>query len=180
MSPIVYIETNPIIAAVMGQDPCVDDLLSTPAEVLRLAVPTVCLMEAITAFDRKRNERNGLKGALDGQLSQVGRSLEIGAALRLTELLTHARAMNDDLLTELHRRLETYLLRVAGRAEMIDLVADDLGYALDLAELLRLGRADALILTCILAHARRSGDARKGFISGNVRDFAAMVRKDGA
>ena len=53
----------------MGQDLAADDLLLSSESEIHLAIPSICVMEAISAFDWKRLERNRLKNELAGQLT---------------------------------------------------------------------------------------------------------------
>lgn len=66
----------------MGQDLRADDLLVSKSD-LHLAMPGVCIMEAISAFDWKRIERNRLKDELAKQLQQLNRSTNILTAQHL-------------------------------------------------------------------------------------------------
>jgi hypothetical protein len=74
----------------MGQDPNAEALLSSSEDDIRLAIPSICMMEAISAFDSKRRERNRLKAELDKQLSQLQRSKDIPTAQQLATELTQA------------------------------------------------------------------------------------------
>ena len=86
MSCLIYLETNWIVGAVMGQDQIADGLLSSSEADIHLAVPSVCLMEAISAFDWKRIERNRLKDELDRQLNQ----LRVGISANSTGRMNYA------------------------------------------------------------------------------------------
>jgi len=121
---LIYLETNWVIGAVMGQDPRADDLLLNATEShIQLVLPAVCLMEIISAFDWKRIERNQLKGEIEAQLRQVTRSTDITDAQLLAGELTRAKLTNDRLLNELFKRLDNYLMRVVNRVELIPVSA---------------------------------------------------------
>ena len=47
---LLYIETNFLMSIATGRDPKADDLLAQPPEGLRLAIPQVCFMEALSVF----------------------------------------------------------------------------------------------------------------------------------
>jgi hypothetical protein len=94
LSCLAYLETNWIVGAVMGQDPRADDLLLSSESEIHLAIPAVCVMEAISAFDWKRIERNRLKNELAGQLIQLNRSTNIPTAQQLAGELTQADLTN--------------------------------------------------------------------------------------
>ncbi len=61
----------------MGQELSADPLLSSSEVEVSIALPSICLMDAISAFDWKRIERNRLKDELDRQLRQLLRSTDI-------------------------------------------------------------------------------------------------------
>lgn len=66
-----------------------------------MALPDVCVMEAISAFDWKRIERNRLKDELDRQLNQLQRSIKVQAAQQLATELAQADLTNAKLLAQL-------------------------------------------------------------------------------
>jgi len=171
LSPLIYLETNWLIGAVVGQDPHAERLLSLSQAEVQLAIPSACLMEAISAFDWKRIERNRLKDELDRQLAQVRRSEQILVARQLTAELIQANLTNAQLLNELFRRLDDLLLRVSKRAEMIPATFETVEHMVQLQRETELGRADALILACILSDSKHPPSEKRAFLSGNIRDF---------
>jgi hypothetical protein len=171
LSSLIYLETNWIIGAVMGQDLRADDLLSAPAAQIQLAMPSVCLMEAISAFDWKRIERNRLKEELDKQLVQVERSKGVAAAQQLTAQLIEAKTTNDRFLSDLLQRLDDYLVRVAQQTVLLPPTTDIVQHMTELVRDAELDRDDAFILASILAHVPGSTVTKKAFLTGNFRDF---------
>jgi predicted nucleic acid-binding protein len=171
LSSLIYLETNWIVGAVMGQDSRAGELLSSSESEVHLALPAVCVMEAISAFDRKRIERNQLKDELDRQLSQLQRSINVQAAQRLATELTQADLTNAELLSELFQRLDETLLGIANRAQLIPISAEIIQHQVQLSRETELDRDDALILASILAHSKSESIARKGFLTGNFKDF---------
>jgi predicted nucleic acid-binding protein len=171
LNSLIYLETNWIVGAVMGQDYRAGELLSSSESEVHLAVPAVCVMETISAFDRKRIERNQLKDELDRQLSQLQRSTNVQAAQRLATELTRADLTNAELLSELFQRLDETLLRIANRAQLIPVSAEIIQHQVQLSRETELDRADALILASILAHSKSESIARKAFLTGNFKDF---------
>ena len=155
----------------MGQDSQAEDLLSSSEANVYLALPEVCVMEAISAFDWKRIERNRLKDELDRQLSQLQRSIDVHTAQRLATELTQADLTNAKLLSELFQRLDDYLVRVARRAQLIPISAEIIQHQVQLTRLTELDRDDALILASILAHSKNNTVTRKAFLTGNFKDF---------
>jgi hypothetical protein len=171
LSSLVYLETNWIVGAVMGQDSRAVELLSLSQSEVRFALPDVCLMEAISAFDWKRIERNRLKDELDRQLSQLQRSIKVQAAQQLATELTQADLTNAKLSSELFKRLDETLLGISNRAELIPMAAEIVRHQAQLFRETELDRDDALILASILAHAKSESTARKAFLTGNFKDF---------
>jgi hypothetical protein len=156
----------------MGQDRLADAVLELPSNVA-LAVPDVCLMEAVSAFDWKRIDRNRLSSELDFQLKQLRRSSEVESAVQLVAELTVAELTNDQLLDELFSRFDSYVTRLANRAVLIPLSSEIVDIQSDLRS--DLDRDDAMILASILDHARKDESIHKAFITSNVKDFAAKT-----
>ena len=171
MSFLIYLETNWIIGAVMGQDPRADDLLSSPPDQIKLALPDVCVMEAISAFDWKRGERTKLEAVIDTQLTQLQRSITIPTAQRLAKQLSQADFTNVKFLSELFARLDNYILRLVQRAELIPLTQAVVLHQLQLGQETKLDRDDALIFASILSHSKNDAVSNKAFLTGNVNDF---------
>lgn len=155
----------------MGQDSRAGELLSSSESEVRLALPAVCVMEAISAFDWKRIERNRLKDELDRQLSQLQRSINVQAAQRLATELTQADLTNAELLSELFQRLDETLLGIANRAQLIPISAEIIQHQAQLSRKTELDRDDALILASILAHSKSESTPRKAFLTANFKDF---------
>lgn len=171
MDFLIYLETNWIVGAVMGQDSRADDLLTSPADRVKLALPDVCVMEAISAFDWKRGERTKLAAELGTQLTQLRRSIEIPTAQRLARQLTEADSTNDEFLSELFFRLDDYVLRLIQRAELIPLSEAVILHQMQLSQETELDRDDALILASILGHSKTDTVQNKAFLTGNINDF---------
>lgn len=87
----VYLETNVLIAAAMGQDVDVDDVLRANGSSLRLVVPEVCVMESLSVLEGKSRERNLFAHDLDRQISQLRRDLTSAAASQFLKHLQLAR-----------------------------------------------------------------------------------------
>lgn len=145
----------------MGQDSRAGELLSLSESDVGLALPDVCVMEAISAFDWKRIERNRLKDELDRQLNQLQRSINVEAAQQLATELTQADLTNAKLLSELFKRLDEILLAISHRAELIPISVEIIQHQAQLSRETELDRDDALILASILNHSKSQLTARK-------------------
>ena len=155
----------------MGQDQSAETLLNSSSSDIHLILPSVCVMEAISAFDWKRIERNRLKDELDRQLKQLQRSANVQSAQKLAGELTRADLTNAQLLSELFQRLDSYLSRIAQRAELIPLSGEIIQQELKLISETELDRDDALILASVVAHSKDVTAEKKAFLTANVRDF---------
>ena len=169
--PLIYFETNWIMGAVLGQDPRAEQLLSSSIAEIELAIPSVCLMEAIFTFYGKSNERERLERELDVQISQVERSKQIALAQQLLAPLMQAKLTNDRLHNEFDQRFDDFLVRVAHRADMIPLSANAVEDMVRLHRETDLGRHDALILACVLSHSKGHQSSKRALLTGNIHDF---------
>ena len=155
----------------MGQDTRAGELLSSSESKVHLALPAVCVMEAISAFNRKRGDRKDFKAELAQQLRDLRRSIDVSYAQQLVTELTQADLTNDKLLNALFHRLDSTLLGIANRAQLIPISAEIIQVQIQLSGQTELDRADALILASILADSKRESTDRKAFLSGNFKDF---------
>jgi hypothetical protein len=153
----------------MGQDAHADQLLLVRPDVV-VGLPMVCLMEAISAFDWKRIERNRLKDELDRQLRQLQRSSNVELAQTLATELAQADLTNAQLLSELFKRLDFYFSKLASRVELIPTTTASFDIYEKLLITTELDRDDALILATILGHPVDES-AKRAFVTANFRDF---------
>ena len=165
--PLVYIETNWIVGAVMGQEPEADELMASPS--VRLILPSVCVMEALKSFEGKRRARNELTSDIDREIKDVRRSTGIREARELATHLQEAKLQNDALLDQLYKRLDGWLARAVERAELLHPTSTDVTLACDLALITEGERADLLILTLIVRHARTEPGTSKALLTGDRR-----------
>jgi hypothetical protein len=162
----------------MGQDTHADELLLQPRENVSIALPMVCVMEAVSNFDRKRDDRNELTKKLSEQITQLQRSGEVEIAQNLVADLVQAELTNAQLLSELFHRLDHYLTRIVRTAELLLISNEIVDACIQLTIETELDRDDALILASILAHAKSYAVANRAFLTGNFKDFErAPVRQ---
>ncbi|MBD2185013.1 PIN domain-containing protein [Aerosakkonema funiforme] len=166
---ILYVETNFPMSIATGRDPEASTLLlSTPASV-RLVIPSVCYMEALSALDADLKARRRFNNELDIRLSDARRNLSSQYARSLGFHLEQARIENKKLTDEVKESLFEALTQLARKAESIALSGETLQASLrqNIAE----DPTDDLILQCILDHARLYPAEVKVFLSGNSNDF---------
>lgn len=172
--PILYVETNFLMSIATGRDPEADNLLLNPPASVKIAIPSICCMEALSVLEDEQKRRNRFTGELENQISQLKRDLTSPSAKSLLFHLEESLTENKGLLNDVQVRLFQALENVATKAEMISLNAailqDNLKNVLILED-----PTDNLILHCILNHARSNATEAKVFLSGNSKEFG--VRK---
>lgn len=168
--PILYIETNFLMSIATGREEEADNLLATTPPSVQIAIPSICCMEAVSAFEDERKRRNRFTGELENQISQLERDLTSPYASSLLSLLRQSRIENKELLNDIERRLFNAIAQLATKAEMIALTPEILQESLN-ATLLPKDPTDRLILHSILNHARLRSTEVKAFLSGNTKEF---------
>ena len=159
----------------MGRDVHAKAVLRVPSARLRIALPTVCFMEARSVYEDERKRRNSFENILDNQRSQLRRDLTSVHATALLHHLEQAYAENVDLLNEIQSRLRDVQEKLAGlqagfpATELLPLTPAAL--AADLAAGPTKDPTDNLILAVIREHALQNPVEDKAFLSGNTRDF---------
>jgi predicted nucleic acid-binding protein len=102
---LLYIETNFLMGIATGRDPKADVLLAHPPEGLRLAIPQVCFMEALSVSGRVEKQRARLTNRLEREIAQVRRDLTSRNAKDLLPLLERANVTNQKLGKDVSTRL---------------------------------------------------------------------------
>ena len=175
---ILYVETNLIIAAAKGQDARILDLWDARDRRLKIVMPGMCVMEALSVFDAERKARNRFTNELQTQITQVGRDATSRNAASLLSALREAHLANSDLLNDIEARLVYIMERLSGMhsgypaTELIALRPDVLRNTLGQTPSAMLNPTDALILETILNPARTNDDSTKAVLTGNTNDFA--------
>ena len=98
---ILYVETSFLVGAAMGRDPSSHELLRLPSEQCRTCIPSVCVMEAWSAYESERNHRNRFAAEVDSQVRQARRDTSSEHARSLVTHLEQARSDAADLLNEI-------------------------------------------------------------------------------
>ncbi|WP_435022399.1 PIN domain-containing protein [Tundrisphaera sp. TA3] len=166
----MYIETNFLVGYASGRDPGAVDLLAAASKGIRLAVPGVCFMEALSLIEaeRKRTHRLG------DDLGNERRSAELdlvssdspGLALRLAQ----AQSGVSKRFEVFSDRLDEVFLILSDVAEIISVSSTVLRSHTDRKAIAE--PTDNLILACILDHAADHHGTRKAFFSENRKDFS--------
>ncbi len=172
--PILYVETNFLMSIATGRDAEASDLLVNTPPSLQIAIPSICCMEALSAFEDERKRRNRFKNELNLQISQLRRDLTSASASSLLFLLEESLNENEGLLNDIQGRLFDALDRVATTVEAIELTGEILQESLRRAIVVE-DPTDNLILHSILNHARSLPTEAKVFLSGNTSDFGRQT-----
>ena len=166
----VYAETNLLVGVARGQDLDAAGLLSLPAPH-RLAVPAICVMEAMSAFQRLQSDHNafwGRNGVMGQRGRELGRDLTSPAAAAAIRHVEQARVATEQVFVDVRSRLTAAIDAVAGRA---DLIATDPAVVLQsLRSVYLVQFTDNLILHTILSDAAGRPGA-KLLVTGNSNDF---------
>jgi hypothetical protein len=161
------------MGAATGRDTNAWELLLTPADVLRIVIPSVCIMEAWSAFEDERKRRNHFKGNLDQQISQLRRDATSVYASSLLSHLEQARTDNDNLLNDIEQRLRRIVFDLAApesaspRAEFVASKFDSIYFA----EWSMDDPTDYIILAAIKDHAIQNAGEEKVLLTGNSKHF---------
>jgi hypothetical protein len=164
------------MSIVMGRDPVAETLLDGPDASTRLAFPSICYMEALTAIRHELWIRESFGVELDRQVVQVTRNLISPHARSFLAHLAPCLESNSDLLNDLRDRFNQTLDRLSRKAEFIELNTQVIGSSLSARYVD--DPTDNLIVCSIVDHAQTHPAETKAFLSGNTKDFGTeKVRK---
>jgi hypothetical protein len=168
-TPLLYIETNFVMGHATGRDAKSGEILSTTHPRFRLIMPSVCVMEAFSAFEDERKRHNRLVGELEKEIGKYGRNV---ISPRISPLIEHLNRTIDELqevFNDFWGRLYGAIGILRSEAELIGLDSEILGESL--SRPLIDDPTDNLILISILSHAASHSSERKAFLSENRKDF---------
>jgi len=153
-----------------GRDPQANTLLESTLPSVQFALPSICVMEALSALENELKYRRRFENELNLQISQVRRDQTSSHAQRLLLYLDQSRQENRALLSEVKMRLFQAINQISGKAELIALTPSMIQDCLTIA-LIDQDYTDNLILHCILHQAQSHPTETKVFLSSNERDF---------
>jgi PIN domain-containing protein len=175
---IVYVETNFLIGLAFGQDLSAGDLLVEAArsDALRLAIPSICFMEATSTVGARIHERMTLNRTLDSERKQLVRNQVSPLAGQLLDLLGKTSVTNGEYADRIKSDFQDVVDKVRSLATIIPLTKTALkgGFARIIVEAKHkdLILPDNLIIHCILDHAQRRRADAKALLSGNSTEFS--------
>jgi hypothetical protein len=174
---LLYIETNFLMSIATGRDPDANNLLLNVPTSVRIAIPAICCMEALSALEGVIKRRNDFANKLREQISQLDRDLTSPYAESLLSHLEESLNENEGLLNNIKVRLFEALELLADNVEMMELTADTLRESLNTV-FIEEDPTDNLILHCILNHAHLHANEVKVFLSNNTKDFGVPEVRD--
>ncbi len=174
---VLYIETNFLMTVAKGQDPQADRLLQTTPSSVRLAIPGICYMEALSIWEKEKEYSQQFQRELDKQINDSARDNTSSHAKSFLFHLEQCRLTNKLRLNDIQSRLYQAINELLSKAEMLTLTAEILREIMEITlfqpqtALIKNDLMDNLILQCILRHARLHPTEDKVFLSGNNNDF---------
>lgn len=172
----LYVETNFLMAIAQGQD-SLDIILNNYNSSLNIVIPDICFIEALSTFEKERQDREEFKKELNKQINKAVRDINSSNAQSLKLNLEQTLINNQKILNEINYRLYDVIDRLSEKAEIIninsEIILDITGKYLIEAEnlLIKNDLMDNLILQYILNHAKSHRQGIKVFLSGNTKDF---------
>jgi hypothetical protein len=175
---ILYIETNFLIAIAKGQDAQAEILISQPPPSVRIFIPNICYIEAISVFKIEKQARESFSKEMEKKIIEARRDLSSNYALSLCRNLEQAIIDNQSLLNDIENRMSRAIDQRITQIESIylenNILQNICQSMLTQPETLLIKNdiMDNVILQCIFEHSNRCyPQAIKAFISGNSRDF---------
>ncbi len=167
---ILYVETNFLMSIALGRDAEAGNLLGNPSASVEIAIPEVCCMESLSAFESERKRRFRFDSELNQQISQLKRDLTSTYARSLLSYLEPSQAENRALINDIKNRLFLALENITANATTIPLNSEITRATLS-NSLMFEEPTDNLILQTILSHARTRPTETKVLLTGNTKDF---------
>ena len=175
--PILYIETNFLMSIALGRDAEAGSLLLNPPASVEIAIPEVCCMESLSAFEGEQKRRFRFSNEINQQISQLRRDLTSASAGTLLSYLEPSKAENIELINEIKKRLFLALDSIAINATTIPLNPEIIRATLS-SNLALKEPTDNLIFQTILSHAITRPTEVKILLTGNIKDFTQPIAKE--
>ena len=164
-----------------GQDPEADSLLQNPPPSVRIAIPEICYVEALSAWDSEKKYNQQFQVELDKQINESQRNLTSPLAKSLLSHLRQTKIAHQDLMNDIKVRLNQGIVKTIEASDLIQLKGEIIREisAQNLLNpetlLVKKDFLDNLILRCILNDARLHPTEVKVFLSANTKDFGTSV-----
>jgi rRNA-processing protein FCF1 len=166
----LYVETNFILSISTGRDPVAFDLINHIPANLKIAIPSICCLEALSVLEAEKKRRRILNNQYMVESQQLSRDRISTHAQALAQILEQAQTENKKVSQDRESSLHQTLNQLADCAELIPLTNDILKWNVENFTVIP-EATDNLILACILADARLYPENQKVLLSGNSQDF---------
>jgi PIN domain len=172
-----YIETNFLIGYAKDQDKDAEILLNIlkSLPLLKILIPSVSCMEALSVLENEGGTRNYFEQILDKEIKKLQNNVKSQYSKQICTSLDSAIVSNVAMAADINDRLFQVLGWVAQDVELIQLEQSGLKASLD-NELIS-DPTDNLILHSILNHSNQNSDVTKVFLSNNSSDFGTKEIK---
>ena len=167
---ILYVETNFLMGIAKGQDPQAEDLLQNRPNSVRLAMPSICFVEALTTLEQEEKYNQDFLRRLDIQINEAERDKTSQPAQLLLSQLKQSKISFNSRINKIEERFYAAFNLLSSKAEMITLNTGILQESLN-RPILEKHVIDKIILQCIVHHARLHPDGIKVFLSSNSKEF---------
>lgn len=153
-----------------GQDSQAENLLENTPTSVRLAVPSICYVEALTTLEQEEKYSKDFLRRLDIQINEAARDKTSQNAQLVRTLLDQARVSFNIRKNDIEQRFYSVFNQLSTKAEMITLNTSILQESLN-RPILEKHVMDKVILECIVHHARLHPNEIKVFLSSNSKEF---------
>jgi hypothetical protein len=167
---IVYVETNFLIGIAKGQDSQAEELLQNIPSSVRLVMPSICFVEAMTTLEQEQKYNQDFVHRLDIQVNEAGRVQTSQNAKLLVKSLKQSKLDFLERNNEIEQSFYTAFSQLLSKVAIITLSTDILQKCLS-SNILEKHILDRFVLECIIHHARLHDEERKVFISHNSKEF---------
>ncbi|BAZ26583.1 hypothetical protein NIES4073_74910 [Kalymmatonema gypsitolerans NIES-4073] len=166
---ILYVEKNFLMGIAKGQDPQAEDLLRNTPNSVRLVIPSMCFVEALTTLEQEEKYNQDFR-KLDIQINEAERDKTSQAAQLLVRQLKQSKISFNSRINKIEERFYAAFKQLSSKAEMITLNTGILQESLK-RPILEKHVIDKVILECIVHHARLHPNETKVFLSSNSKEF---------
>lgn len=167
---ILDIETNFLWSIATGRDPNAEELLSNPRPSLRIVMPSVCYLEALSTLEVHRKHIHEFIRSLNKRNAEFGRDLVSANSKILCSSLTQSAVEVTDQFNNVEERLLRAVVTTSTLAEFIEPLPGIVQACVD-RRIIANDLTDNLILHSICQHSRLAPDIAKVLLTGNTKDF---------
>jgi hypothetical protein len=149
-----------------GQDSQAENLLYNPPNSIKIFIPDICYIEAVSVYKLEKQEKLKFKRELELKITKIDRDKTSNYAPLLSQQLQETIITDDDLLNDIEDRLTNAINTPITSINLEFKKLQDICKSMLIQPetlLIKNDIMDNLILQCILDHAQ----SHKAFISNN-------------